>query len=79
VLLGEIAHGGGRRVDGNAATIGCVEACQDAEERRLANAVRPDDPDAGLRSEEEVDIDEDRRQAARLREAMCRNCGGRGR
>src|SRR2546428_1412720 len=43
-LLGEVADGGGARA-AHAPRVGLVEAGQDATERRLAGAVRADEPD----------------------------------
>src|SRR5207247_9315534 len=43
-LLGEVADGGGARA-AHAARVGLVEAGQEASERRLAGAVRADEPD----------------------------------
>ena len=52
------------------AGVGGLEAGQDAQQRRLADAVRAHDPDSIPRADGEVDVDEDGRQAARLAQAV---------
>ena len=79
MFLCEIADGGVRRADRNAAAIGSVESRQDAQQRGLADAIGSDDADAGLRADDDVDSDENRREAASLRDAVRRKRGERGR
>ncbi len=63
-----------RRVAPDRAGVRRVEAAEQPQQRRLAGAVRPDEPDARVRRHDEIDVREDDVCSVRLRDA----CGGEG-
>ena len=65
-LLRQVAHRTGRP---NRAAIGRVEPGEQPQERRLAGAVRPHEPDPRLRRHDEIDAVEDDLGAVTLRHA----------
>jgi hypothetical protein len=76
-LLGEVTDRGTGRGERDGAGVGGVQAREDAQQRGLADAVRPEHTHAGLRADDEVDADEDRCQAASLRHPVGGECGER--
>ena len=68
-LLGEVADGRLRRRGRDLAGVGRLEAGEDPEQGRLADAVRPDDAEARLGRDGEVDAVEDELGAPVLAEA----------
>ena len=54
-LLRQVADGGGRRAEAYGPAVGGSQAGQDAQQRRLARPVRPDQPDPGPGREHETD------------------------
>jgi len=59
VLLGQIAHRGCWRVEGDTAGVGLHQARQHLKKRGLAHSVGADDADAALRADGERDVVED--------------------
>ena len=69
-LLGQVADGGGRRGAEHSAPIRRDLAGEGAQQRRLADAIRPDDSDALARRDDHVDAVEHGQWAADDREVV---------
>ncbi len=80
VLLTEIAHGRGGRVDADLARVGDEQSRQDLEEGRLADTVGAHDAEAGGRPHRERDVVEDGTAAPLVMQVAGdedrRRCGG---
>ena len=68
-LLRQVADGERRRVAPDDSAVRLVLAGEQPEQRRLARAVRPDEPDPRMRRHDEVDAGEDDVGSVRLRDA----------
>ena len=71
-LLRQVPDGQGGRAAPDRAAVRNVEAGEELEQRRLAGAVRPDEPDPCLGRHDEIDVREDDLGSMRFRDA----CGG---
>ncbi len=77
-LLREVADVGVGRRRGHPAPLGVLHPGEDAEERRLAHAVRADHSDAVAGRDREIDVGEDRTAAVRDGDAARHEGGGAG-
>src|SRR5207248_2706569 len=70
-LLREVADRERRRGTPDASRIELLEPGEQAEQRRLAGAVRADEPDPRARRHDEIDVREDDLGSVRLRDSRC--------
>ena len=68
-LLRQVTDGECRRVAPDGAAVGGFEAAEQAQQRRLARTVRPDETDPRTRRHDEVDVREDDLGSVRFRDA----------
>src|SRR5262249_43924349 len=78
-LLCEVADRERRRRAADATCVRLLEPGEQAEQRRLARAVRADEPDPRTRRHDEADVLEDDLGSVRLRDSGCDERAGKAR